>query len=254
MIVNSLSGGIASAAAALVMRREGLEGVNVFANTKIEDEDLYRFLRDLEPHIGPIVYLEEGRTPWEVFRDKKYIGNSRTAHCSIVLKTEQVRKYIASVDPALRPELALGMYRDEEDRLTRAAANWHPVPVRSLLIDYKVTPGEARALVERTGVPIPRLYGMGFVHNNCGGFCVRAGQGQLNLLLEKFPERFAWHEDEMEKTLAENPKARPFLKDRRGGEVRYLSLREFREAVQSGDLKPRRYEMGGCGCFVDDER
>jgi hypothetical protein len=29
-------------------------------------------------------------------------------------------------------------------------------------------------------------------------------------------------------------------------------MKEFREQVQSGQLIPARYEMGGCGCFVDD--
>ena len=35
-----------------------------FANTKIEDEDLYRFLRDVERVLEiPIIWLEDGRTP-----------------------------------------------------------------------------------------------------------------------------------------------------------------------------------------------
>lgn len=29
------------------------------------------------------------------------------------------------------------------------------------------------------GIKPPRLYSMGFAHNNCGGFCVKAGKGHF---------------------------------------------------------------------------
>ncbi|OMF77452.1 hypothetical protein BK142_12060 [Paenibacillus glucanolyticus] len=35
---------------------------------------------------------------------------------------------------------------------------------------------------------------MGFAHNNCGGFCVRAGQGHFINLLQKKRDLYLFHE------------------------------------------------------------
>ncbi len=248
----SLSGGIASAASAIIAHEEGLRYAMVFANTKIEDFDLYRFIDDLEIALGkPVVRLEDGRDPWDVFVDERYIGNTRTAHCSQVLKTEQVRKWMEK-NRFFSDPLVLGMYRDEEDRLTRAQANWAPQEVCSLLIDYKITPGDATKLVQKYVPTLPRLYGMGFPHNNCGGMCVRAGQGQFARLPEMRPQFYAEMEDRNEWAKSQLPRARGFIRVVRGKRTRYLSMKQFREEVQSGKLVPANYEMGGCGCFVDD--
>ena len=45
------------------------------------------------------------------------------------------------------------------------------------------------------GIETPRLYKLGFMHNNCGGFCFKAGMGHFKLLLEKMPERYKYHEE-----------------------------------------------------------
>ncbi len=250
----SLSGGIASAASAIIAHRLKLDYELVFADTLIEDEDLYRFITEISEKLKkPLVHLKDGRTPWEVFQDVRYIGNSRTAHCSAVLKTDQVRKWL---DTNAGPEdiLVLGMYLDEEDRLERAAAKWAPRAVTSLLIENDIFPGRASQLVEELGVAAPKLYSLGFPHNNCGGMCVRAGQGQFATLLARKPETYRQHEQAMEDTMAAiGPTARPFIRVTRDRKIDYLTMKEFRERVEDGSLKPDLYEMGGCGCFVDDD-
>jgi len=40
------------------------------------------------------------------------------------------------------------------------------------------------------GIKIPRLYEMGFPHNNCGGRCVAQGKKEWKRLQLYFPERF----------------------------------------------------------------
>ena len=75
----SLSGGSASAVAAdRVINRYGKDSVTLwFADTLWEDEDLYRFLIDLEARWGmTIERFADGRTPLEVAEDKKLIPNS----------------------------------------------------------------------------------------------------------------------------------------------------------------------------------
>ena len=75
----SISGGSASAVAAdRVIKRYGSENVTLwFADTLWEDEDLYRFLDDLESRWEKkIVRFTDGRTPLQVAEDRKLIPNS----------------------------------------------------------------------------------------------------------------------------------------------------------------------------------
>ena len=48
--------------------------------------------------------------------------------------------------------------------------------------------------IRKLGVQEPRLYAAGFAHNNCGGFCVKAGVGQMVHLWKTLPERYLEHE------------------------------------------------------------
>lgn len=272
-LIISVSGGLASAANAILAARSGQPYIMVFADTSVEDDDLHRFLYDLETYLGqPIIRLKDGRDPWDVFADKQYIGNSRTAHCSAELKTKQVKNFADALCSPNDP-IILGMYKDEEERLIRAQANWSPRPVRSLLIEQSIYPKDVEKMIcEEAGIKKPRLYEMGFPHNNCGGMCVRAGQGQFARLLDLRPALYARHEQRNEAVRAKiNMKAAEriklgkyrgnvdkepaggFIRITRNGSDEYLHMKEFRERVQSGQLIPARYEMGGCGCFVDDE-
>lgn len=224
----------------------------VFADTLIEDPDLYRFNDDLAKIIDvPITVLRDGRDPYQVFIDQKYIGNSRTAPCSQILKTQQVKNYIGDRDVTL----ILGMGLSETERLNRAKQAWSPVKVDSLLIQYRIhTREQQEEILSKYNLEIPRLYKMGFPHNNCGGFCVRAGLRQFATLYEKLPETYMYHENKLNETLAQIPKGKPFLKDRNGGETKYITLTEFRELYSEGRFKKvSPFDYQGCGCFVDDD-
>ena len=94
---------------------------------------------------------------------------------------------------------------------------------------------------------------MGFPHNNCGGFCVKAGLKQFATLLEKMPDRFEHHASEMQRvTDTIGPTARPFLRRTQDGVTQYMNLAQFKVAYENGDLKVSPYDFGGCGCFTDD--
>ena len=85
----SLSGGTASAVAAhRVIERYGKENTSLwFADTSWEDEDLYRFLDDLEKFFDiPIQRHVDGRTPLEVATQRKIIPNNQFAPCSLESK------------------------------------------------------------------------------------------------------------------------------------------------------------------------
>jgi len=247
----SLSGGTASAITAIACHENHIPYDLVFADTLTEDEDLYRFIRELSVALDkPIHWLKDGRTIWDVFLDIGYMGNSRIAACSRILKTEQIKKWVAANSGPNDP-LVLGMDMMEIDRITRAQKNWGTRPVVSLINDLKIKRKTFAPTLARYGLAEPRLYAMGFPHNNCGGACVRAGQTQWATLLERNRERYMWHENEQERIMLINPNLRPFLRITLAGTVYYLTLRMFRILVEAKQIKVEPYEYGGCGCFTD---
>src|SRR5690606_38758423 len=54
------------------------------------------FLTDLAAKVTArnpqFVWINDGREPWEIFRDVKFLGNSRIAQCSHVIKQELSQK------------------------------------------------------------------------------------------------------------------------------------------------------------------
>ena len=104
---------------------------------------------------------------------------------------------------------------------------------------------------KKLGLPISDNYRWGLPHDNCGGRCVRAGQAHWARLLEVNPSAYAeWEEEEIATFHELNRrgiKPMTILKDRRGGQTRELSLREFRHRVEAGESFDR-HDWGGCGC------
>ena len=76
--------------------------------------DLYRFIREAAADIGaPLVTVTEGRTPWDVFRDVRFLGNSRVDPCSRVLKREPLRKWLVENTDPSECTIYLGIGWDE---------------------------------------------------------------------------------------------------------------------------------------------
>jgi 3'-phosphoadenosine 5'-phosphosulfate sulfotransferase (PAPS reductase)/FAD synthetase len=250
------SGGVTSwAAAKRVVEQEGPEGtVLLFSDTLIEDEDLYRFLEEGAANIGvPLTRIQDGRTPWEVFRDVRYLGNTRVDPCSRVLKRRLMDQWVKENAPDA--VTVVGLAFDEPERIERFQARMAQKgrKVRAPLAEKPwISSQMAREWAEREGLRVPRLYKMGFVHNNCGGFCVKAGHGSFANLLQHFPERYLEHErkeEEFRQFLGRDDVT--ILRDRRGGRTRPMTLREFRERIQGGGSYDQ-HDHGGCGCAIDD--
>lgn len=247
------SGGMSSFFTALrVKEKYGPENLKLlFTDTKYEDEDLYRFLREGAEYLkGDLVWLSDGRDPWQVFKDVKFLGNTRVDPCSKILKRDLAKKWIKENYPD--PEsctLYLGMNWEEEHRYKRSKRYWQPYQVESPLLEPPfLDRSQMIQKLDHLRIFPPRLYEMGFPHNNCGGFCIKAGQAHFRHLLKEIPEKYR-EAEKKEKELQEYlGKKVTILRDRRGGQVRPLSLEEFRKMNQSEvDLM----EWGGCGCFGD---
>lgn len=260
------SGGVGSwAAAKRVADRHGTENMTLlFADTNMEDEDLYRFLDEAADNIGvPVTCIADGRTPWQVFRDVRYLGNSRIDPCSQILKRGLLTNWVESnCDPAATicyvgidwteqhrffgTEKTRGLKQRYADKGWRYEAPLCDRPV--------VSKDMAMRWLDDEGIKRPRLYDMGFPHNNCGGFCIKAGIAHFTNLLEKMPERFLHHEQQEQQIRDDLGKDVSILRDRRGGKTTPLTLRQLRLRVQ-GNRDPlsedERCDWGGCGCAID---
>lgn len=256
--VVQFSGGAGSWATARVVVDEIAgpddEVVLLFADTLIEDADLYRFLEQASANLGlPITRVVEGRTPWQVFNDKKYIGNTRIDPCSYYLKRLPLREWMEQHCDPEDTLVYLGIDFTEAHRYDKARRYWEPWRVEAPLIDERPLDKQQQLdWLQREGIDLPRLYRMGFSHNNCGGFCIKAGMGHFKQLLEELPEVYAHHEEQENAFRARFNKDVSILRDRSGGRVRSLPLEVLRRRVESGDPTIDAQDIGGCGCAVGD--
>ena len=245
------SGGAGSwATAKRVAANVSGEVVLLFADTKMEDEDLHRFLDQSSESLGlELVTIADGRDPWQVFTDVRFMGNTRVDPCSRVLKRELLDRWmIDNCDPETTT-IHLGIDWQEAHRYRAAKGRMSGWEVRAPMVDASfLTKDGMLDAMRADGIEPPRLYAMGFPHNNCGGFCVKAGQAHFRLLLEKMPERYAYHEAQEEALRRHLEKDVAVMRDRSGGETKPLTMRAFRERIQGGD-KYDQHDWGGCGCF-----
>lgn len=263
--VVSLSGGVGSwGAARLAVAKHGAANTTLlFADTLIEDEDLYRFLDDIEIDLDvPITRIAEGRTPWEVFHDNRFLGNSMVDPCSRVLKRELIRAWIDEHHPD-GVVVVFGIDFTEAHRCDKIRERYLPHVAEFPLIDHNIDKADLMRDLATVNIPPPRLYAMGFPHNNCGGFCVKAGQAQFALLLREMPGRYRAHEQMEEALRMHLGKDVAVMRDRTMAARRAaavdgdvpgsvpLTMRDFRIRVDRGDRWDRD-EWGGCGCAIDD--
>jgi hypothetical protein len=238
----SLSGGLASALAAeRAIRRYGREAVLLwFADTQEEDEDLYRFLGDLMVRFGgQLYYYTDGRRPLDIAEDKQIIPCNQLAPCSFELKVRPYRTFIQAMSAL--PTVMIGLDYWESRRLKTTRTSYAKA-IPEARVDYPLLwpQVETRPLTqvcrEDWQIEPPRLYLLGFSHNNCGGACVRQGRAEWERLYRHFPDRYAareaWESAQRAKGGARANRA--FCAVQRQGKKTSLSLAEIRAHLENG--------------------
>lgn len=276
--INMNSGGIGSWAAGMrVAEKVGTETlIHLFTDTKKkndshphrgEDQDLYRFLQEgVQVCGGRLEWVSKGKHVWQTFEDSRYMANSRIDPCSRELKREMARVWIEKNYKPEEVTLYIGIDWSEHHRTIKNKKFWAPYNVEFPMCEAPYLSKEDMCKwAESLGVERPRLYKLGFPHNNCGGFCVKAGLAQFRLLLKTMPERYAYHEFKQEELFSVLGKRVPFLKKDEDTVTTYLSLKEYRELIEQEERKfvehgiepqtlfEEKYDYGGCGCFGDVE-
>lgn len=242
--VVQFSGGLGSFGAALaVAEKHGTGNLTLLiADTGIEDPDLWRFADDTSRLLGvPLTKVADGRTPWELFRDKRFLGNDRITPCTKYLKQIPCRKWMKAHAPVDDSVVYIGIEKTPRDRarIRAIARNWKPWRVQFPLCAKRMpelskedSKTQLMDLARWYGIEPPRLYALGFEHNNCGGTCVRAGQKQWKLTLDVLPERFAEaerHEAGLRELLGDVT----ILRERRKGVAHSLPLSTIRRRQEA---------------------
>ena len=254
-IVN-FSGGVCSFwAAHRVIQQHGTKDVTLlFADTLEEDWDLYRFLDDAALALGvPVTRVSKGISVWDLFDKRRMISNSKKPVCSHVLKRDVLdawrKKHCLEYDTTIY----IGLDWTETHRVapTRfALKEWR---VEFPMMDEPLW-DKCRMLEElrRLGIKVPRLYELGFPHNNCGGCCVKAGHAHFAHLLRTLRGRYAQWEGRERVWRERVGKNFTVLTDRSGDGIKKpLTLEQFRKNVEAGKDYDRD-DWGGCGCAVED--
>lgn len=250
------SGGAGSWAAAkrVVMGVGSSDVTLLFADTKVEDPDLYRFLSSAQRNLNAeLVTVADGRTPFEVFKDDRFLGNARLANCSKYLKQKPCREWLEAHCDPVTTVVYVGIDWSEIHRLPAIVKGWAPYEVRAPLCNRPyLSKEQILAWLKAERMHPPAAYAEGFPHNNClQQGCVRGGQAYWRHLLRVRPDVYAKTEaleqdlrDYLDKPVA-------MLRDRTRGQTTPLTLTGFREQVE---LSPELFddeEWGGCGCFAD---
>jgi hypothetical protein len=249
--VVQFSGGLCSyLAAKRVLQKYGPADVTLlFADTLIESPGLYRFLNEASAKLGvPVTRIADGRTPWQVFRDERFLGNSQVDPCSRILKRDLCRDWM-DYHCCMEPTIVYVGISWDEGRIDEIRARWQPYAVEAPMCEAPLlTKCQMMEEAAADGLTLSESYRDGFPHDNCGGKCVKAGQAQWASLYKIRPASYAEAESEEAQTIAALGKDVSILKDRRGGETKPMTLAAFRERIETGDYD--KDEWGGCGCGV----
>ena len=208
--------------------------------------------RDVTFLIPGLVWIAEGRTPWEVFFDERFLGNSRIDPCSKILKRQLADRWRREHCHPAATTVYLGFNYDEQHRMSgllNRLDGWRvefPMAERPHLDRIGLM-----GLCMDAGLTVPRLYFKGFKHNNCGGRCVKAGHAAWARTLGQLPELYAYDERQEQRFRDAIAPNATILTDRSGGTgKRSLTLKQFRSRASAGLFDPT--DFGACSCFEVD--
>lgn len=239
-VVVGFSGGVSSAWCAgwALQNFPREEVVFLFHDTREEDPDTYRFIREMADRLGhSVTERSDGRSVVEVFEDQNAIANNRMAFCSRILKAEQRDRFFKELRRAGVIDIVnvLGFSAVEWQRVSRATARAESsgYSVRFPLIEQNVSKQAAADWCVELGVRPPSMY-LWSEHANCVG-CVRGGKAYWLAVAKHAPAVF---------------EARARLEEEYGHTI--LKDTTLRNLVQVGLKRPTRpreaIDIGACEC------
>lgn len=239
-VVVGFSGGVTSAwCAGWALRTFNRDDVDLlFHDTRDEDEDTYRFIREMALALGkPVLNWSDGRSTTEVFRDENAIANNRMAFCSRILKAEQRDRYFKHLRLGGTAEIVnvVGFTSREDRRVQRAWIRGQAsgYTVRFPLVEDGITKQQAADWCIAQGVRLPRMYAWS-EHANCVG-CVRGGKAYWLKVRANRPDVYA------ERSALEREFGHTILKDT---SLELLAITGLKRKVRQRES----IQIGACEC------
>lgn len=191
------SGGVTSAVACkIAIDLYGIENCRIISmDTKNEDDDTYRFLKDCEIWYGKEIEIitvltsdSKFKSIKDVWRRSKSLNVANGAICSSTLKRDLRVKWQKENE---FDQQVFGFDLDEAKRVKAMVLN-HPLakPIFPLWL-YGYTKKDCIKIIEEAGIEVPQMYHLGFKNNNCFKTgCVQGGVGYWQKMQREFPEKF----------------------------------------------------------------
>jgi 3'-phosphoadenosine 5'-phosphosulfate sulfotransferase (PAPS reductase)/FAD synthetase len=203
-VVIWFSAGVTSAVAAKLALNKyaGVYPVHlVNCDTGSEDEDNYRFMRDVSDWLGlplEIIRSEKYKNTFDVYDNSGGFFKSRYgAPCTTKLKKKPRLKY-----QNLATDLQIFGYDAKEAHRAERFNHHNPLVMTWFpLIELGIDKNEARQMLLKAGIQEPRTYAEGFNNANClAAGCVKGGIGYWNHIRKMRPEVF-WRMAEKEREI-----------------------------------------------------
>lgn len=212
--------------------------------------------KKLQKYYPNFIYDPASTSLHELFIKRKFMANSRVDICSQVLKREQSSKFIKKHFFAELTSVAVGIGMWESHRLDKARPNWSPYdlisPYANFLLDDNIYD-----CTKTLDLELPYLYTIGASHNNCSGFCVKAGLAHYRQLLKNDRDLYLIHENNeqlvIKLTEEKGRKVKPFLSKQINGKKIYLTLKDFRLSIENNSLTKEDMideTFGSCSCAI----
>lgn len=160
----------------------------VYCDTGSEDDDNQRFLKDIENWCNikiETIKSDKYKDVDDVIAKTRYLRGSKGARCTTELKIN-VRLNYADVNDLHY----WGFTSDEKGRIERwetrnyMLKNVYPLP------KYHITKQMCYAILNEAGIELPKMYKLGYDHNNCIG-CLKAESPYYwNKIRIDYPEVF----------------------------------------------------------------
>ena len=159
----------------------------VYCDTGGEHSSNKQFLKDCEDWIGKDITIlknEKYEDHFDVFEKEKYLYGHAGSRCTLELKKKLRIKYQEPDD------IHIFGYTLEEQNRANKFENFNPeLFVDWILIDKQLNKNDCLGIIWQSGIKLPKLYDMGYDHNNCIG-CIKGGMGYWNKIRKDFPGHF----------------------------------------------------------------
>ena len=193
IIIAWWSGGITSAVACYWALQTFKHVEVIMLDTKNEDDDTYRFLKDCEKLYGQDIKVlsnDKYSSIQDVWRKYNSLKAAHGAICSTELKRE-VREQYQDLTIHWGQVFGFEYEKSQIKRHFNMRRNYPEINVISPLIDLKWNKEESKVFFKHKNIQIPRAYDWGYENNNClKTGCTRGGIGYWKKRERHFPEEF----------------------------------------------------------------